>query len=169
MNTAWSEALREAYALAPKGVVYLETLQIAHASLGSSTIYIVKNLVDLNMRTEDAVLHTFKAAGFRLQFPPTGDQGVQNLGIEIGDTEDQKVTSFCKAAKEYVSPVKVTVRVYLSTDLNNPQNNPPLVLNLTDIVITNVVTGRCTFAGIVNEPFLKTLYKRDTFPGLANL
>lgn len=168
MNDTLSEVLKEAYTLAPKGVRYVETLTIEHPSLGADTIYLIKDTKDITCTLEDSSTHLFKKAGFRLNLPPTGDNGVQEMALQMDNT-DRRITDFIKKAKEYQAPVKVTFRPYLSTDFTTPQMNPPLTLNLTDIVVTETeISGKCTFADIINKQFLTELYTRFRFPGLAN-
>lgn len=168
MNDTLLEALKEAYALAPAGVVYLETLTIAHPAIPGETVYLVKDMQGHTFTLEDASEHDFEPAGFRVSLPPSGDNGLQELSIGI-DNVDQRISDFLNKAKDYQVPVTLTYRPYLSTDLTTPQMDPPLVLNLTDIVVTDVeVTGRATFADIINKSFPSVMYTRKHFPGLAN-
>lgn len=170
MNELFSEALREAWALAPAGEVYLETLQISHPSIPGSTVYLVKDLQNFVAFDEDGVSRTFEAAGFEMVLPPSGDNGEVALSISIDNT-DKRISDFLNQAKEYSTPVKVTFRPYLATDPSGPQMDPPLTLNLTDIKVSedNRVTGRATLADVLNKPFGTVLYRRSTFPGLANV
>lgn len=166
-NTALTEAIKEAYASAPAGVVYLETLQFSHPLVAQDK-FIVQDRVDKVMTLEDATTHTFKACAFRMELPASGDNGLQELSIAI-DNVDEEIGVFLETVKDSLVPVTVRYRPYLSTDLTTPQLDPPLVLNLTDIVMSAAeVTGRATFADIINRKFPTDFYTRRRFPGLAN-
>lgn len=167
MNTTLTEAIKEAYASAPSAVVYLETLQLSHPLVGTD-IFLVNDRVGHTMTLETAVPKVFRACAFRMALPASGDGGIQELSLAI-DNVGREISDFINTVRDSLSPVSVTYRPYLSTDLTTPQMDPPLVLNLTDIVVTAVeVTGRATFADIINRKFPTDFYTRSRFPGLAN-
>jgi len=167
MNTALSEAIKEAFALAPSNVVYLETLEIIHPQIVDS-IRLVKDRANHDFRLESGVVKTFEAAGFRMALPQSGDNGLQELTIGI-DNVDRRVSDFLNTAATYGEMVTVIFRPYLSTDPNTVQMNPPLELYLTDIAVTALeVTGKATFANINNKPFPTERYTRSRFPSLGN-
>lgn len=167
MNTALSEALKEAYASAPSNVAVLETLEISHPSIGG-TIYIVKNREDLTLTLEDESDHLFEACAFRMSLPASGDSGLQSLTIAI-DNVDRRVSDFLNTAKDYQTPVTVKYRPYLSNDYTTPQIETPLVLYLTDISVNVMeVTGKASFADLLNKKFPTELYTRARFPSIGN-
>lgn len=167
MNTALSDAIKEAYAVCPSDVAVLETLEISHPSIGG-TIYLVKNREDLTLTLEDDTEHIFEGVGFRMTLPSSGDNGSQSLTLAI-DNVDRRVSDFLNTAKNYPDPVTVKYRPYLSSDLTTPQMNPPLVLFLTDVMV-NVfeVSGKASFADILNKKFPTELYTRARFPSIGN-
>lgn len=166
-NESLTAAIKEAYATAPSNVVYLETLEISHP-LVTPSIYLVKDRVNHDFTLETAAVKTFRACSFRLTLPTSGESGVQEIGIAI-DNVDRAIGDFLNTVKESLTPASLTFRPYLSTDPTTPQMNPPLVLFLRDAVV-NVfeVTGKATFADILNKRFLSQLYTRERFPSLAN-
>lgn len=167
MNAALTAALKEAYVLAPSNLAILDTLQFSHPALPGGDLYIVKNTEDLTMTLEDTSSHLFKACGFQITLPQSGDQGLQQLPIVV-DNVLQVFTDFINLIKSSSDRCSVTYRPYLSSDLTTPQMIPPLVLYLTDIVVTETqVQGNCTFMDILNKPFPSELYTRQRFPGLA--
>lgn len=144
-------------------MVFLDTLEIAHPL--QDTIYLVRDRVDHDF-TVDGVVRTFTACGFRFALPSAGENGLQELGLAI-DNVDRRPSDFVQAVKLSDQPVQVTYRPYLSNDPATCQMNPPLVLFLTDIVITPAdVQGRATFADVLNRSFLAELYTRRRFPAL---
>lgn len=167
MNDALQAAIREAYASAPSHVAILETLEISHPAVGG-TIYLVKNSEDLTMKLENGTSVLFEAAGFRMTLPAVTEDGLQELRIAI-DNVDRRISDFLDQAKNSTETVKVKYRPYLSTDLETPQMNPPLELNLTDVSVTVFeVTARATFADIINKKFPSDIYTRARFPSLGN-
>lgn len=167
MNTSLSEAIKEAYAVSPSNVAILETLEISHPSIGG-TIYLVKNREDLTLTLENDTEQLFQAVPFRIALPASGDNGVQSLTIAI-DNVDRRVSDFLNTAKNYRDPVVLKYRTYLSTDYTTPQNDPPLILYLTDVIVTLFeVSGKANFADILNKTFPNQLYTRARFPSIGN-
>lgn len=167
MPSTITQALKEAFALAPKGVVYLETVEIFHPQI-ATPIYLVRDLVGHNFTLEDAQVKFFEPAGFRLSLPASGDNGLQELNLAI-DNVDRRVSDFVETAAMYDESVSVVFRPYLSNDPTTPQMNPPLRLFLTDISVNAIeVTGKATFADLLNKQFPTERYTRARFPSLAN-
>ena len=93
---------------------------------------------------------------------------MQELSIEI-DNVDKRISDFIRKASKFQAPVIVRYRPYLTSDLSEPQLDPPLELVLSDVQITETkVTGRASFADIINLPFLSERYTRRRFPSLGN-
>lgn len=166
MNTALTEALKEAYALAPANVAVLDTLEISHHSI-AEPIYLVRNNVDLVLTLEDDTTHTFTAAAFKVTLPKKSDEGVQDLDLKICNV-DRRVSDFMEQASNFQTKVVCKYRPYLSTDLTQPQYDPPLLLALSDITATIYeVSARASFADLVNRKFPNEIYSRLTFPSLG--
>lgn len=165
-SNSLSDAIREAYASAQSDLIYLDTLQVSHPTVGD--FYIVADREDHLLGLETGVYQNFTASGFRFILPSAGRNGVQELTVAIDNVNripSQFVADVLAAPGS--EPVTLTYRPYLSTKLDRPQMNPPLVLFLTDIVITAVeITGTATFADLLNRTFLSESYGRRNFPGL---
>lgn len=158
------DAIREAYATARNDVVYIETLEISNPL--TDTMYLVRDRVDHNLTLENGEVKLFRATAFRFTLPAAGENGLQELNLAV-DNVDRRVTDFVNAVRESNDPVVIKYRPYLSEDPTTPQMNPPLTLYLVDIVITAVeVSGRATFADILNRKFLTDIYSRRRFPAL---
>lgn len=164
MSSPYEDAIKEAYATAQSDVYYLETLEIANPLV--ETLYLVRDRVDHNLKLENGQTKLFTGTGFRFTLPNAGDNGLQELALAV-DNVDRRVTDFIKDVLPSHDPVEVKYRPYLSNDPETPQMNPPLVLYLTDIQVTATeVTGRATFADVLNRKFLAELYNRRRFPAL---
>lgn len=166
-NDSLSDAIKEAYALAPSNVAALETLQLYHPGLGDA-IFIVKNRTDLTMKLETGESVLFTGCGFSMALPASGDGGVQELTLTI-DNVDRRISNFLKAASNFQTPVEVTYRPYLSNDLETPQMNPPLSLYLTDVSVNLFsISGKANFGDLVNKKFPNDYYTRSRFPSLGS-
>lgn len=160
----WQAAIREAYATSRTDIVYLDTLEISNPATG--TLYLVQDRVDNIFRLEDGSDHLFTACGFRFSLPAVSANGLQDLALAI-DNVDRRASDFITSAIGSGKPVQVIYRPYMSNDLLTPQLNPPLVLYLTDIVISALdVSGRATFADLLNRRFLTERYTHARFPSL---
>lgn len=131
-------------------------------------IYMIQNPEGKTLTLENGKDADFEPVGFRFQLPGQSDRGVSELSIAI-DNVDQRVGSFVQSALAYEAPILVRYRPYLSNDTSQPQQDPPLELVLSDLKIDPFeVTGRATFADIVNLKFLTEYYTRQRFPSLGN-
>lgn len=168
MDESLTEALTEAYALAPSNVACLDTIELSHPLIPSGSIWLVRDNVPHNLLLEDGVtVQTFQCAAFQVQRPQSGQNGAQQMTLTI-DNVNQAITDFINLVKNSTQKVTVTYRPYLSS---SPlcQMIPPLQLWLTDITVTETqVSGNCVFLDIINMPFPRETYTRDRFPGLAN-
>lgn len=165
MNQSLSEAIQEAYAVAPATKCVVHTLEISQGSV-QNPVYIAQSRREFIALDENGVQRFFAPVGFQFSLPPSDEEGFRSLTIAI-DNVDRRVTDFVELAKSEVEPVRVVYRPYLSDDLSRPQMDPPLVLFLKELQITSFqVVGRATFMDIVNKPFPNELYTRERFPAL---
>lgn len=163
-ETTLTDAIREAYATARTDLVYLDTISLSNPAVES--IYLVRDRKDFDLTLETGEVKHFVATGFRFTLPAAGDNGVQDLNLAI-DNVDRRPSDFIRAVLANNDPVEVVFRPYVSNDLSKPQMNPPLTLYLRDIQITAIeISGRATFADILNRKFLSELYTRRRFPSL---
>lgn len=165
-RTDLTDALKEAYATAQSDVVYLDTLDIRHPDV-VLPILLIADRIGRDLLIEDDTIQTFSPCGFRFVLPSAGDNGVQELSVAI-DNVDRRASDFVKSVSGSKDPVTITYRPFLLDDgIATLAMNPPLILFLTDVVITaSDITGRATFADILNRDFLSVNYSRRNFPGL---
>lgn len=164
MNFALSEAIKEAYAVAPAGTSVLETLELRLADAPS--IFIYRGIEPLDMRLETGELVTFEPVPFQFRLPKSSEAGSQSLDISM-DNVDARISDFITAARGSLAPVEVIYRPYLSSDLSGPQMDPPLVLYLKGAAITaTTASAQASFIDIVNKRFPNDYYTGDRFPGL---
>ncbi len=165
MNDAFTEAIKEAFTLAPTGKVIYHTLEIRQTGV-QDPVFLVQSRLPITALDENGDSHDFEPCGFQFTLPPSNEEGFRSLNIAI-DNIGRRVTDFVELAKSEVVTVEVIYRPYLSDDLTQPQMIPPLVLYLKDIEITTFqVIGQATFADVINKKFPNELYTRARFPAL---
>lgn len=171
-DTTLSEAIKEAYASAPAGVIIYHTLELRHAAF-SSPVRLVRDRVNLVATLESTAEEnpgeevTFLAFNFNFTKPEVSSSGVPQINIEI-DNVDRSIVANIEAAMTTTDMVEITYREYISTDLSAPQNDPPL--NMTIITVSaDIFKVKCTagFPNLMNYRFPRLEYDTDTFPGLV--
>lgn len=172
MDTTLSQAIREAYASAPNNSVAYHTLEIYHPSF-TTPIRVVRDFVDLSAKLEstaprDASTYvTFVGYAFDIVPPEVSTSGVPNLQITI-DNVSRDIMANLEAAITTNTPITVIYRMFLSTDLTAPQNNPPMALTIINISADVFkITATATFGDLVNKKFPSQMYTIETFPGLV--
>ncbi len=166
MNDAYTDAIKEAFALAPHNTVVLHTIEIRQPTV-QNPIYLVQARQSIVAVDEDGHSHTFEPVGFSFSLPPSNEEGFRSLNVAI-DNVGRRISAFVETAKSAKVPVEMWYRPYLSDDLTQPQMDPPLVLYLKELQITTAqVTGRATFMDVVNRKFPAILYTRARFPTLG--
>ena len=171
-DSTLSQAIREAYAAAPAGVVIHHTLELLHPAF-STPIRVVRDFVDLTARLETTApadpgaLVTFTAFAFDFSKPEVSSTGVPQMTIEI-DNADRSIVANIEAAMTGTALVSVIYREFISTDLSAPQNNPPAKADILSITVTAAkVQAVAGYANLSNYRFPRTEYDAQTFPGLV--
>jgi predicted ATPase len=162
----YSDAIKEAFAIAPASKVVLHTLEISQEGV-QPAFYIVKARRNWVARDESGVERTFIPVNFDFSLPAATEEGFQSLTLTV-DNINRIASDFAETAKDTEVPVLVTYRPYLSDDSSQPQMIPPLVMFFDDVQITEMeVSGRATFMDIVNKKFPSEIYTRERFPSLG--
>lgn len=164
MTSAYSDAIREAYSICPSRKTLVDTLEIRHPD--KDPIYIVKDQLELTAKLEDGTWVDFQPLAFDFKLPKSADTGAQSLDIAIDNTNNH-VADYLNSVKSSLKPLTIVYRPYLLDDLTKPQMSPPLTLTLTSALITVVqVSGRATYADIVNKKFPNDYYTPRRFKNL---
>lgn len=166
-HASYSDALKEIYATADNSDVVVNCLELSHTDLAESIFIHDKRSDTLDITLETLVVETFTSAPFRFSLPGSDSDGVEELQLAM-DNVNRGVSDFLDQIVS-PSPLQVTYRAYLLSDLTTPQFTPPLVLFLTDVKENEFeVTGRATFVDIVNAELFNDYYDRTDFPGLRS-
>ncbi len=175
---ALEQALKEAYASAPQDRVIFDTLEIRHRAFRDDSglptaIRVVIGYEDISACLEgDAPLNggeyvDFIAGAFRFKLSGFEEGKVPELAITV-DAIDQSVIGHIESAIADPSPIEVTYRPYLSTDLSKPQMNPPITMELTKVTANGFsISGTASLSDVHNWPFPFEKYLPSRFPGLV--
>ncbi len=165
-DSTLSQAIKEAYAAAPVNVAIYHTLEINHPAF-TQPIYVVRDYADLNANLENGTPVTFVRFAFDLVKPEVSTTGVPQCTFEI-DNVSREILANIQLAMTSTSPITITYREYISSDLTAPQNNPPLTMQLSNIKADVFrVRAVATFGDVNNKRFPNEEYTADRFPGLV--
>lgn len=171
-DSTLTQALKEAYASAPNNSVAYHTLEIYHPAF-TTPIRVVRDFVDLTATLENTAPRNpntavnFTGYAFDIVPPEVSTVGVPQCQIQI-DNVSRDITANLELAIPTSTPIQVIYRMFLSTDLSAPQNNPPMILTITSISVDVFkVTATATFGDLVNKKFPSVIYDVNTFPGLV--
>lgn len=170
-DSTLSQALKEAYAAAPSDVIAYHTIEIRHPAF-DVPIRVVRDNVDLvatlepGAPTEGGEEVTFIAFRFDLTPPEVNANGSPQCVVEI-DNVGREIMTHIEAAQEDPEITTVTYRMYLNTDLTQPQNDPPLTM---DVLAINAdpfkISMTCGFDNLANRRFPRESFNSERFPGL---
>ena len=177
-NEYLTEAIKEAYMMAPSDDVIIDTLEISHPAwvdpgTGDPLPLRVTNQREAVIAWLEATAPlnpgeqvTFAPYPFTFRKPHMDPSSLPEVEIEI-DNVSADIIKNIEIAMQNPEKIRVIYRPYLSSDLNGPHFNPPMTLWATNInadIFT--ITMRATFGDMFNKSFPSELYTIDRFPGL---
>lgn len=167
-----SQAIREAYASAPRGVIIYHTLEIRHPTF-TTPIRIVRDYQDLEAYLEsDAPVNAgeevfFSRSKFDFTKPEITADGTPQMQVTV-DNISRDISAALDLAVTTTDLVEITYREYISTDLSGPQNDPPISMYLVDVrADAFAVHATARFPDLLNKRFPTVGYRADVFKGLV--
>ena len=158
--------LKRVYASAPVDTRYVETLALWH-STWDRVHYITNDVQAWIFALENGALVEFRVIPFLVVLPTQDGKGQQDLAITIENIGREIMDYIELASTRPSEPIAVTYRVYLDRPNSAPQNDPPLALTVSSLVVgLDAITGTATRADTLNRQFPSVLYRLDTYPGL---
>lgn len=152
---------------ADEGFDFLDSMSSINTG-NNSVFYIVQDRVAWNLTLETEETQEFQPVGFRMDLPKSGDNGIQELNIEI-DNVGKQILAFIKSVRGSRTPVTVKYRVFISSDTSAPVDPVPLVLYLKKIQVTAmVISGQATFLDLATKRFPNEDYTRSRFTSLGD-
>lgn len=171
-DPALSEAIREAYAIAPVDEVIVHTLELHHPAF-AVPIRVVRDRVAVDARLEAGAplnageIVTFVPYAFDIVPPDQTTGGAPQAVIEI-DNVSRDILVQVRAAIREAAPVQAIYRAYLASGLTDgPENDPPAVLELKSVSATPLrIRATAGYPDLLNAAFPRLVYDLDRFPGL---
>jgi hypothetical protein len=175
-SPTWSDAVAEAWAVAPAGLLVHETLEFVFTRAGMlASERFVHNRQAITATLEStaplgasqAVL--FNPAAFTLKLPEQrGEGGTPEMQISVANI-GRVLTEHLEAAAFSPTPVQVIYRLYTSADLTAPHQSPgPLVMDVRGISAgVESVTARCGFGSLGERRFPLLEYQLRNHPSMA--
>lgn len=172
MDDTLSQAMKEAYAVAPTSDIAYHTLEIRHPNF-TAPIRVVRDYNDLMATLEasapqnasESVL--FVGFAFDIVPPEVNYTNIPQCVIEF-DNVTREILMNIELAMASAEKITVIYRMFLSSDLSGPQNDPPMTLTLTEITADVFkIKATATFGDLVNKKFPAEVYTVDRFPGLG--
>lgn len=155
-----SQALKEVYASAGPSIV-LETLELNHATF-PSVFRIVRDHIAHDFGLENGgPTVTFQPFPFSVVQPKENEKGTPTLQIQI-DNVDRQLVDLLEGTQDGTNtPIDVIYRIYLDTETDEPQNDPPLQLSLFNVSVSNQrATGTARRDDVINRKFPGEVYDR---------
>lgn len=171
-DSTLSQAIKEAYAVAPVTSLILPTLELRHSAF-TAPIRVVLDHADLVAYLEDTAPEnagqevTFVAMAFRFTKPEVSEASGPEMTIEI-DNVTAEIEENIAAANISTGAIAMTYREYLVSDLSGPQNDPPMHMEIKNIKATDLqVEARASFGNFANRRFPREIYTLQRFPALG--
>ena len=161
-----TEELKRVYASAPQDTRFIDTLELRHSHF-QQVYYLTNDYQAWTFSLESGELAQFLAIPFSIVPPGQDGRGQQDLQIVIENVGREVMAPIETASNWPAESIQCIYRTYLDRPNSLPQNDPPLDLRLTDIVVgleSIVATG--TRADTLNRAFPSAVYRASTYPGL---
>ena len=162
-----SPELAAVYATAPVDRYYVETLSLEHPAFENGIRFLTNHNGGWIGDMGDGVIATYQYAPFVAVPPSDADQAAISLQVAIDNAGRELMEELENLSQTPSQPITVTYRVYLSSDPQVLQNDPPLVLSVASVTATqDAVTFAATLTNLRNRPFPSMLYTTQLYPGL---
>ncbi len=103
-------------------------------------LYLVQDRVEHDLTLENGAVKTFLPVGFKLTLPGQEGNGLQELLLQVDNTERQ-AGDFIESVIGYNIPVQIVFRAYLTTHTSEPQT-APLRRSACTIALSRWAEGR---------------------------
>ena len=170
---AISEGLKEIYATAPVDRFYIETLTLTHPIFiegdnRTGEFFMTNQRDGFTATLEDSRSVEFAPVPFTAIPPNSQEQSDIQLQVGIDNSSRELMSQLERLGRTPNVPIIVTYRVYLSDDYSEPQNLPPLILDIISVKATQqFVSFTAGNSNQRDKPFPSQLYTTELYPGLA--
>lgn len=162
-----SVIINQVYASAPTDQVIIDTLELTCPAWPDS-LRLTMGYEDLVLGTEDGRTGVFTAAPMSIEYPKKSNDPNQTLRFAIDNVTGQAQRHIDDAV-EAETPVTLTFRRYLNSDLSLPSEPPFRATALGGGVKGPTVTINAGFRDLLNYEWPRDTYNLNITPGLAYL
>jgi len=163
-----SESLKFIYASAPVTDTYVETLELRHSQFADGSIYITNQLAGWTGKLENGSAIYFQFLPFAVVPPQSADEGNFTLQVAIDNASKTLMEQLELLAERPTESIELYYRIYLASDVNTVQNDPPLKLSIESVTATqSVVAFSAGLANLRKLPFPSMVYDTALYPGLS--
>lgn len=163
-----SSNLKYIYASAPTNDTYIETLELRHSQLSNGSVYITNQLAGWTGVLESGAVMFFQFLPFGVVPPKSAHEGNFTLQVAIDNASKALMDQIELLAEKPTEPIQLIYRIYLGSDANTVQNNPPLKLSIDSISANqSILAFHAGLANLRKLPFPSMLYDTDLYPGLS--
>lgn len=107
------------------------------------------------------------ALAFDVDLPEVATGAAPEATLTI-DNVDQEVTRQLELAATSTEKIRLIYRPYISSDIEGPQADPPMMLTVGDVTVTDMqVSGNAGVSDVGNKAFPNETYTALRFPALA--
>lgn len=148
--------------------IQLDTLHFAHP-LFQYEYHIVNDYREWSFKllATDTVGTPFSSVPFNFRLPRRDSSGRQELQIVFSNMGRWMISELEAAIEDPTTPITCTYRAYLNVVDSLPVIDPPMVLGITDVSVTEeAVTCVATRFDVLNAAFPHRHFSPDEFPGL---
>lgn len=162
-----SAELKRIYATAPTDDYYVETLELRHPNFPGGSVFITSQLNGFAGLLEDDTPVVYSYLPFVAIPPNSEEEGNLTLQVAIDNADRRLMEQLENLAEAPTDPVSIIYRVYLVSDPDTVQNDPPLKLDILSITATqNTLAFNAGLSNLRKRPFPAQLYTTELYPGL---
>ena len=164
---AISDELKAIYVTAPNDDHYVETLTLAHPLFPGGYRYLTNYRGGFQGQLETGDTVQFLYVPFAAVPPENVEYAQVSLKVAIDNSSRELMDELEILGQQPTVPIAVIYRVYLESDFNTVQNDPPLLLTINSVTAEqHAVTFNAGTVNLYGKPFPSMLYSTDLFPAL---
>ena len=165
---AISPKLAYVYSHAPVGDTHVETLELRHSQFDNGSVFITNQLAGWQAKLENGSDIFYEFLPFAVIQPQSAHEGNFTLQVAIDNASKTLMDQLERLAERPTESIILYYRVYLASDPDTVQNDPPLKLSIESVSATqSVLAFNAGLANLRKQPFPALVYDTARYPGLA--
>lgn len=161
-----TQAVREAYASAPDGVVLLHALTLTHAAW-PGTLDVVQDIAQHTLTDETGSARVYLPIPFSFSLPEVSESAAAQITVEI-DNVPRDVAALLDQAAASAGVITLAYRAWLSTDTLAPAYGPLTLIVHEASASIDKISLRASAQDVSNRAFPNLDYTATKYPGLVS-